>query len=372
MKNDFSKYQIVIVGSGISGLVLAERYASIGKKVLVIEKRDHIGGNCYDYYDQAGLLVSKYGAHLFHTNYEKVWSYVSQFTEWNDFELRVKAFVDNQLVPVPVNIETVNNIFGLKIKNIGEMKRWLEKNQVKIDNPKNSEEVALSRVGKVLYEKMFKNYTKKQWNKDPKQLDASVLARIPVRDNFDDRYFTDKYQAQPKEGFTALFNKMIDSDLIDIELNSDYFELKDKISGFEKLFYTGPIDQFFDYQYSDKKLEYRSLDFVFETYDQEFFQEGPIINYPNDHKFTRIVEYKHITRQKHQKTTISKEFPTDDGEPYYPVLTAQNRKILRQYQKKVSELDKIFFIGRLAEYRYINMDEAFNNALRLFDILEKK
>ena len=252
------------------------------------------------------------------------------------------------------------------------MKAWLDKNQVKIDNPKNSEEVALSRVGKVLYEKMFKNYTKKQWNRDPKQLDASVIARIPVRDNFDDRYFTDKYQAHPKEGFTALFNKMVRSDLIDIQLNTDFFEIKDQINSYEKLFYSGPIDQFFDYKYSDKKLEYRSLDFVFETYNQEFFQDGPVINYPNDYKFTRIVEYKHMTGQKHQKTTISKEFPTDQGEPYYPVLTAQNRKILRQYQKQANNLDKIFFIGRLAEYRYINMDEAFNNALRLFEKLEKK
>jgi UDP-galactopyranose mutase len=266
----------------------------------------------------------------------------------------------------------VNRLFGLKIKKTEEMQEWLEKNQLKIDNPKNSEEVALRRVGKVLYEKMFKNYTKKQWNKDPKQLDASVLARIPVRDNFDDRYFTDKYQAQPDKGFTALFNKMVENDLINILLNTDFFEIKDQFNNYEKLFYSGPIDQFFDYKYSDKKLEYRSLDFVFETHNQEFFQEGPVVNYPNDNKFTRIVEYKHITGQKHQKTTISKEFPTDEGEPYYPVLTAQNRKILRQYQKQANNLDKIFFIGRLAEYRYINMDEAFNNALRLFEKLEKK
>lgn len=371
-KKDFSKYQIIIVGAGISGLVLAERYSSLGKKVLVIEKRDHIGGNCYDHFDKEGILISQYGAHLFHTNYEKVWNYVSKFTSWNSYEHKVLACVDDKLVPVPVNITTINKLFNLNIKNSKEMKIWLEENQIKFDNPKNSEEVALSRVGKVLYNKIFKNYTIKQWNKHPSELDSSVLARIPVRDNFDDRYFSDKYQAQPEKGFTVLFENMVKNEFIDVFLKTDFFNIRDMIKDYEKLFYSGPIDQFFNYEFSDQRLEYRSLKFKFETHDKDFFQEGPVINYPNEHEFTRIVEYKHITKQDHFKTTISKEFPTDIGDPYYPVLTHKNRNIYKKYLIKGKKLDNVFFIGRLAEYRYINMDEAFNNALGLFNKLEKE
>ncbi|MFN7116046.1 MAG: UDP-galactopyranose mutase [Saprospiraceae bacterium] len=373
-------YDIVVIGAGISGSVLAERYATSGKKVLVIEKRDHIGGNCYDYYNEEGVLVSKYGAHLFHTNHEEVWKYVNRFADWYEYEHKVLARVDGHLVPVPVNITTVNKIFGLNIESEEEMCKWLEDNQIRCDDPQNGEEAALARVGPVLYEKIFKCYTKKQWDKFPHELDAAVLNRIPVRTNFDDRYFSDKYQALPEGGYTKIFEKMLDHPNISVWLNTDFFEVRHKITGYEKLFYTGPIDRFFDFKYSlDEKLEYRSINFVMETHDVEYYQENSVINYPalEDGDFTRIVEYKHMTRQKHPKTTISKEYTVDitdpaTQEPYYPVLNPRNREIYNKYKEAAEKLTDIYFVGRLANYKYFNMDEAFKNALELFEKLEGK
>ncbi len=364
------KYDIVIIGAGISGATLAERYASVGKSVLILEKRDHIGGNCYDYYNADGILVSKYGAHLFHTNEAEVWKYVQRFSKWYFYEHRVLAKVDGQLVPIPVNITTVNTLFGLNIQNEDEMLQWLDKNQVKNEHPQNGKEAALARVGEVLYEKMFRQYTKKQWDKYPEELDASVLNRIPVRSNFDDRYFGDKYQFLPKGGYTPLFEKMLTHPNITVLLKTDYFDVREILKGYEKLFYTGPIDQFFDFKFSvDEKLEYRSINFVHETHDIEFYQSNSVINYPNEEGFTRIVEYKHITHQKHPKTTIVKEYTTDKGEPFYPVPNARNQAIYNKYKKEADKLSNIYFVGRLANYKYFNMDQAFKNALDLFQDL---
>lgn len=366
------KANIVIVGAGISGAVLAERYASIGKKVLVIEKRDHIAGNCYDYFNEDGILVSKYGAHLFHTNFEDVWEYVQKFSDWYKYEHKVLAKVDGKLVPVPANITTVNMLLGENIQNEEEMKAWLKKNTIHYDNPQNGKEAALSRVGKVLYEKIFKNYTKKQWDKYPEELDASVLNRIPVRTDFDDRYFADKYQYLPKGGYTQMFEKILDNPNITILLNTDYFDVRDQFKDIEKLFYTGPIDQFFDFKHSlDEHLEYRSIRFVHETLDQEYYQENSVINYPNEEDFTRIVEYKHITGQKGPKTTIVREYTTDEGEPYYPVPNPRNQAIYDKYREETLKLKDIYFVGRLANYKYFNMDQAFKNALDLFKKLEE-
>jgi len=366
-----TKTDIIIIGAGISGAVLAERYASIGKKVLVLEKRDHIGGNCYDYYNDDGILVSKYGAHLFHTNFEEVWEYVQRFIEWYPYEHKVVAKVDGKLVPVPVNITTVNELLGTNIKSEAEMLQWLDQNQVKNDDPKNGKEAAMARVGEVLYNKIFKNYTKKQWDKYPEELDTSVLNRIPVRSDFDDRYFSDKYQALPKGGYTKLFESILSNPSITIMLNTDFFDVRDELKSYEKLFYTGPVDQFFDFKHSVKrKLEYRSIRFVHETLDQEFFQENSVINYPNEEQFTRIVEYKHITGQKNPKTTIVKEFSTDEGEPYYPVPNPANQEIYDLYKAEADKLEKIYFVGRLANYKYFNMDQAFKNALDLFAELQ--
>ncbi|MGH7204434.1 MAG: UDP-galactopyranose mutase [Candidatus Levyibacteriota bacterium] len=367
-------YDIIIVGAGISGATLAQQYATeCHKKVLILEKRDHIGGNCYDYRNEDGILVSKYGAHLFHTNFEDVWEYVNKFSQWTPYEHRVLSSVDGKLVPVPVNITTVNALLGLQIASEREMKQWLEENTQKFENPKNSEEMALSRVGPVLYEKMFKHYTQKQWNKEPRELAASVIGRIPVRTNFEYRYFSDIHQAIPKDGYTKLFENLLHHPNIAIKLNADYFALKKTLREYEKLFFTGPIDQFYAYKYG-KKLQYRSIRFEFKTYDQEFYQSNSVINYPNEHDYTRIVEYKHFTGQKHAKTTISKEFPTWEGEPYYPVPSKENLELFAQYQKEAekSEKENIFFVGRLANYKYFNMDQAFKNALDLFKRLEDK
>ncbi len=369
-------YDIVIVGAGISGAVLAERYASLGKRVLVMEKRNHIGGNCYDFYNEHGILVSRYGAHLFHTNYEDVWKYVNRFAEWHPYEHRVLAKVDGKLVPIPVNITTVNLLFGLNIKSEEQMRQWLDTVQVRNENPRNGEEAALARVGPVLYEKMFKHYTKKQWDKWPNELDRSVLERIPVRTNFDDRYFSDKYQALPKGGYAKMFERIFAHANIEVRLDTDYFDVKDtpEVSRAEKLFYTGPIDRFFDYRYStaERRLQWRSIRFEWETLDKEFFQENSVINYPDpkDGSFTRIVEYKHFTGQNNPKTTISREYSTDEGEPYYPVPNPDNDAIFQRYREEADKLSGIFFVGRLANYKYFNMDQAFKNALDLFDQLE--
>ncbi|MCL4399804.1 UDP-galactopyranose mutase [Patescibacteria group bacterium] len=367
MKNEFD---IVIVGAGISGSTLAERFASVfRKRVLLIEKRNHIGGNCYDFLNEAGVLVPKYGPHFFHTNDEKVWNYVNSFSDWIPYEHRVLSSVDEKLVPVPVNITTVNELLGINLGTENEMEVWLSKNVERFDNPKNSEESALARIGEYLYEKMFKNYTKKQWDMWPSELDPEVMDRIPVRKNFDDRYFTDKYQAMPKDGYTKLFERMINNKNIEVRLNSDWDDVKNHPIVYEKLFFTGPIDQFFHYKFGEK-LQYRSLRFEFETLDMEYFQRTAQINYPSlDVPYTRITEPKHATGQKCSKTTIIKEYSTWTGEPYYPVPTSRNKELYLKYKKEAESLERegIYFVGRLANYKYFNMDQAFRNALDLFE-----
>lgn len=368
------KHQILIIGAGISGAVLAERYAKKGKKILILEKRNHIAGNCYDYIDDNGILVSKYGAHLFHTNHEEVWRYVNQFSEWYRWEHKVLARVDGHTVPIPVNMTTVNTLFNLDLKTESEMESWLEKNRTPIQTPQNGRDAVLNKVGSILYEKMFRHYTKKQWDKYPEELNASVLNRIPVRTNTDDRYFSDTYQALPKNGYTKLFENLLDHPNITVKLNTDYFEVKNELPDFEKIFYTGPIDQFFEFKYSLKEqLEYRSINFVAETVNKPFFQENSVINYPGKEvDFTRIVEYKHFGNQRSDKTTIVREYTTDTGEPYYPVLNKRNLEIYQKYKEEAEKHPDVHFVGRLANYKYFNMDEAFKNALDLYHALEEK
>ena len=366
------KAYILIIGAGISGATLAERYANAGKKVLVIEKRDHIAGNCYDHYDENGILVSKYGAHLFHTNDAEVWEYVNRFGEWYPWEHRVVARVDDKTVPIPVNISTVNILFGENLETEEQMKQWLEANRIPFETPANGEEAVLNRVGPVLYEKMFKHYTKKQWDKYPAELHASVLERIPVRSSYDDRYFSDTYQALPKGGYTKVFENMLSHPNITVLLNTDYFDVKDHYDGYEKLFYTGPIDRFFEFEEElTEKLEYRSINFLTEQIDAEYFQENSVVNYPGrEVDFTRIVEYKHFGNQKSAKTSIVKEFTVDEGEPYYPVPNEKNQLIYEKYKARADQLTDVYFVGRLANYKYFNMDQAFKNALDLYRTLE--
>lgn len=363
---------ILIVGAGISGVTLAERYAQeLGKKVLVIEKRDHIGGNCYDFINEDGILVPKYGIHTFHTKFEDVWEYVNRFSKWRPFEHKILSSVDGKLVPIPINITTVNKLFNLDIRTEEEMKDWLAKNVEPIANPKNSEESALARVGKVIYEKLLKNYTRKQWDVWPHELDPSIMDRVPVRTSFEDRNFLDPHQGMPAGGYTKMFERMLAHKNIEVRLNTDWEDFKATAPKVERLFFTGKIDQFFEYKFGDK-LQYRSLRWEHETHNKEYYQSGIQINYPDESiPYTRISEPKHSTGQKHPKTTIMKEYPTWEGEPIYPVPTERNKEIFAKYQKEAEKLEKenIYFVGRLANYKYFNMDQAVKNAFELFERL---
>ena len=363
-------YDICIVGAGLSGAVIAERYANkLKQTVYVMEKRNHIGGNCYDYTDEeTGIRINKYGAHLFHTKYSRVWDYIQQFSDWTPYEHEVLAFVDGKHVPVPVNIETVNTLFGLAIQNADEMDKWLGNEQVHFDEPpNNSEEMSLSRVGKRLYEKMFKPYTIKQWAKTPAQLGPEVMARIPVRNNHDARYFGDKWQALPSKGYTAIFDNMFDNPRITVETNVDYFQVRDTLNC-GRTYYTGPVDTYFA-DLGWPKLEYRSLDFVREVYEtKDYYQPNSVVNHPSETvPYTRIVEYKHFLNQKSNKTIIFKEFSKDNGEPYYPVPNPVNKVLFEKYKAMSEKEPNVTFVGRLANYKYFNMDETIKNALELFD-----
>ena len=366
------KYDILIVGAGLAGSVIAEQFATkFKKKVLIIEKRDHIAGNIYDYVDKdTGILMNKYGAHLFHTNNDRVWEYVNKFSEWVRWDHEVVGEVDNKLVNIPVNINTVNALCGQNIKNSEEMDIWLNKNQIKYKNIDNSEKMAKSRVGKILYEKIFRDYTFKQWNKYPSELDPSVMARIPIRNNFDNRYFDDKYQALPKKGYTDFVKKMIKNKNIKVKLNTDYHDFMKKysISDFEYIIYTGPIDRFYD-NTNLEKLEYRSIDFIIEKYkNMNYYQPNSVVNYPqNNCPFTRIVEYKHFLDQKSKGTIIVKEITTDKGEPYYPVFNKKNMELYEKYKALTADEKNVHFLGRLANYKYFNMDATILNSLEYFD-----
>lgn len=357
---------VVIVGCGLSGAVLAERFASVlDRKVLIIEKRDHVAGNCYDYKED-GILINKYGAHLFHTDDEGVWDYIQNFSEWERWDHRVIGKVDGKLVPIPVNINTVNSLCGTNIKTQEEMRGWLSKAQVKQETIENGEQMALSRVGNDLYHKIFRSYTWKQWNKYPEQLDPSVLARIPVRDDFDDRYFSDKFQALPKEGYTRFIENMISHPNIRVLLKTDFFTLRDQLH-YQVLLFTGPIDMYFKGK-GLKPLEYRSIDFQLEKIENTvYYQPNSVVNYPQeDVGFTRIVEYKHFLHQQSPHTIIVREFPCDEGEPYYPVPNKENKELYEQYRQLAVAEPNVYFIGRLANYKYFNMDAAIRNALDFF------
>lgn len=359
------KSDVVIIGAGISGLTFAERFAKIlNKKVLIIEKRDHIGGDCYDYKDYNGITIHKFGPHIFHTNNEIVWNYVNKFSEFNKYEHKVLSMVDGEYYEFPINRNTINKYFNKCLATESEVSDFLDNKRDKsIIDPKNSEESVRKKIGKELYEKFFKNYTIKQWDLSPADLDKSVMERIPIRLNTDDRYFSDRFQGIPKEGYTKLFEKMVQNKNIHIMTGTDYFDVRNKLS-YGLLIYTGPVDKFFDYKFG--KLKYRSLDIIFEEHQKKSFQPVADVNYPNEEKFTRITEYKKFLSEDSDKTVISKEYPKWDGEPYYPVLDNANKEINDKYQKEIMKLKNVIFAGRLANYKYFNMDQAFDNALNIF------
>lgn len=355
-------FDYVIVGAGFSGAVVAAQMArNFGKRVMLLDRRNHIGGNAYDHHDQYGVLVHKYGPHIFHTNSKDVFDYLSLFTEWRNYEHRVLASVDGKLVPIPINLDTVNTLHGLEL-TVDEMEAYLEKIAEKPRAIRTSEDVVVSRVGRDLYEKMFRGYTRKQWGLDPSDLDASVTARIPVRTNRDDRYFTDTYQAMPRRGFTRMFENMLDHPNITIVLNTDYRDVLKSVQ-YRELVYTGPVDEFFSYQFG--KLPYRSIQFRHETVDVEKLQPVAVINYPNEHDYTRVTEFKHLTGQVHGKTSLVYEYPCDGGDPYYPVPRADNAAIYKKYEALAAQTRAVHFVGRLATYKYYNMDQVVAQALTL-------
>jgi UDP-galactopyranose mutase len=358
------RYDYLIVGGGFAGSVLAERLASqLDQKVLIIDRRNHIGGNAYDCLDESGVMIHRYGPHIFHTNAERVLSYLSQFTEWRPYEHRVLAQVDEKLVPIPINLTTINTLYGLNLDSAGAAE-FLAARAVPSTTISSSRHVVVSAVGEELYQKFFEGYTRKQWGVDASELDKAVTSRVPTRTDADDRYFQDKFQCMPLHGYTRMFEKMIDHPNITFMPSTDYSQVKDTVD-FGHLVYCGPVDEYFGFCYG--KLPYRSLRFEHSTLDQEQYQHVAVVNYPAPEvPFTRITEYKHLTGQKHPKTSITREFPTAEGDPYYPIPAAENATLYKRYEELAERTPGVTFTGRLGTYRYYNMDQVVAQSLALF------
>lgn len=357
-------YDYLIVGAGFAGSVLAERLsAGLGKRVLLIDRREHIGGNAYDHVDEAGVLVHRYGPHIFHTNAERIVQYLSRFTEWRPYEHRVLAQVDEHRVPIPINLTTLNTLYGLTMTEL-QAAEFLASRAQPVASIRTSEDVVVSQVGRELYEKFFRGYTRKQWGLDPSELDKSVTSRVPTRTNSDDRYFSDTYQMMPSDGYTRMFERMLDHPRIDILLGIDFTAVRHRVR-YGHLVYTGPIDEYFDYCFG--KLPYRSLRFQHETINQLQFQAVAVVNYPDEAvPYTRITEYKHLTGQTHPLTSISYEFPCADGDPYYPVPRPENAELYKRYRTLAEGTSDVTFLGRLGTYKYYNMDQVVGQALALY------
>lgn len=353
----------LVVGAGFAGSVMAERLArDRNERVLVIDKRPHIAGNAYDRHDKAGLLVHQYGPHIFHTNSRQIFDYLSRFTEWRAYEHRVLASVDGMQLPIPINLDTINRLYGLDLTT-EELAVWFGERAEPVEEIRTSEDVVVSQIGRELYEKFFRGYTRKQWGVDPSELDKAVTARVPTRTNRDDRYFTDEYQYMPKHGYTRMFESMLDHPNIKIMLQTDFADIRDEIP-FRRVVYTGPVDEYFDHRFG--KLPYRSLGFEHVTEENEWHQSVAVVNYPMDHDYTRITEYKHLTGQTHPHTSLTYEYPSDRGDPYYPVPRPENAALYKRYEALARAEENVWFVGRLATYRYYNMDQVVGQALTTY------
>jgi len=367
------RYDYLVVGAGFAGSVIAERLASQhGARVLLIDRRPHIGGNAYDEPNEAGILYHKYGPHIFHTNSEQVVDYLSQFTQWRPYEHRVRAIVRDKMVPIPINRTTLNELFGLDLKTDEEAADYLASRAEPVDEIRTSEDVVINAVGQELYELFFRGYTRKQWGLDPSELDKQVTSRIPTRTNTDDRYFSDKFQAMPLEGYTKMFERMLDHPLIEKRLGTDFRDLKEQAHELaDHVIYTGPIDEYFDFRFG--KLPYRSLKFDHQTLDKEWHQPVAVVNYPDEHvPYTRISEYKHLTGQDAPVTTITYEYPSAEGDPYYPIPRPENQELFKRYESLADQTEGVTFVGRLATYRYYNMDQIVGQALATFRRIDEK
>ena len=365
------RFDYLIVGAGFAGSVLAERLASqCGARVLLIDRRDHVGGNAFDVKNEAGILYHKYGPHIFHTNSEQVVEYLSQFTQWRPYEHRVLAQARGQLVPIPINRTTLNQLFGLDLKTDAEAEAYLASRAEPVADIQTSEDVVINAVGRELYELFFRGYTRKQWGLDPSELDKQVTSRIPTRTNTDDRYFTDTFQAMPRDGYSAMFKRMLDQPGIEIRTGVDFRDVRDEVDA-AHIIYTGPIDEYFDFRFG--KLPYRSLKFDHQTLDEEQHQPVAVVNYPSpDVPYTRITEYKHLTGQEHPQTTITYEYPSAEGDPYYPVPREENQALYKKYEELADSTPGVTFVGRLATYRYYNMDQIVGQALATFRRIRQK
>ena len=368
---DGRSFDYLVVGAGYAGSVVAERLASQhDARVLVVDRRPHIAGNAYDRLDEAGILIHQYGPHIFHTNSDEIVDYLGQFTSWRAYEHRVLAEVRGQLVPIPINRTTLNKLFGLDLRTDEEAAAYLASRAETVEEIRTSEDVVINAVGRELYELFFQGYTRKQWGIDPSDLDKAVTARIPTRTNLDDRYFTDKHQMMPAEGYTKMFEAMLDHPNIDVLLGTDYRELEGRVDA-GHVVYTGPIDEYFDFRFG--KLPYRSLKFEHKVIDAEQFQPVATVNYPHPAvPYTRITEYKHLTGQRHSKTSITYEYPSAEGDPYYPIPRAENQALFKKYEALADATPGVTFVGRLATYRYYNMDQVVGQALAAFRKLDAR
>lgn len=363
-------FDYLIVGAGFAGSVLAERLAAgLNKRVLLIDRRSHIGGNAYDHHDEAGVLIHRYGPHIFHTNAQRIVDYLSRFTQWRPYEHRVLAVVDGQQVPIPINRTTLNALYGLDLQSDEEAERYLASRAEPVESIRTSEDVVVNQIGRELYEKFFRGYTRKQWGLDPSQLDKMVTSRVPTRTNTDDRYFTDTFQQMPLEGYTRMFERMLDHPNISIMLNTDYRQVRDQVA-YKHLIYCGPIDEYFDHCFG--KLPYRSLKFEHQSLEQEQFQSVATVNYPDETvPYTRISEYKHLTGQQHASTSITYEYPSAEGDPYYPIPRPENAELYKRYEQLAAETPGVTFLGRLGTYKYYNMDQVVGQALALYKRIEE-
>ena len=372
----------IIVGAGLAGCVLAERIANkLDKKVLIIEKRNHIGGNCFDYKDENNILIHKYGPHLFHTNNKEVVDYLSQFTSWDIYNHEVLAYIDGKKISIPFNFNTLYEVFPeSKARALEDklLQNYEYNSKIPILELKKSEDEELAFLADYIYDKIFVNYTAKQWGMKPEEMDGAVTARVPVFIGRDNRYFNDKYQMLPVNGYTKMIENMLTHKNIKIMTNTDFKEvcsLQEKDfylfdSKFEgKVIYTGQIDELFDYKFGE--LPYRSVDMKFETVECEFYQEKATVNYPNDYDFTRITEFKHIHPIKSDKTTILKEYPQEYkigvNTPYYPIFTSNNQVNYNKYLEYSKKFKNLVLVGRLAEYKYYDMDDIVERALIVYE-----